>query len=161
MSNNYHIHPFLGVYNNGTYVAQPYAIGMVNWQPPINGFVNIATCFYFLHTHDSSGIIHVEDPNLNNIPITQSIYTLKNVLDVWGITADATHFGPFQGPVRVYTSGQVYRGDMNNGVVNASTYTFYGNDPTTVPLYSHEVIFVEVGPNYPAALPNVSFYTEF
>lgn len=161
MSNNYHIHVFLGVYDNGTYVAQPYGVGMVNPQSPIDGFVNFATCFYFLHTHDSSGIIHVEDPNPFNIPITQSIYTLKNVLDVWGITADANHFGPFQGPVRVYTSGQVYRGDMNHGVVNASTYTFYSNDANTVPLDSHEVIFVEVGPNFPASLPNVSFYTEF
>ncbi|MBV8639104.1 MAG: hypothetical protein JO322_13580 [Candidatus Eremiobacteraeota bacterium] len=161
MSNKYHVHVFLAVYNNGTYVAQPYAVGMVNPQPAVAGFVNEANCFYYLHTHDSSGIIHVEDPNPNNIPTTQSIFTLRNVLDVWGISADSNHFGPFQGPVRVYTSGQVYRGGGNNAIVNASTYMFYGNDPTTIPLYSHEVMFVEVGPNYPAALPNVHFYTAF
>jgi hypothetical protein len=26
---------------------------------------------------------------------------------------------------------------------------------------AHEVIFYEVGPNYPAQLPNVSFYMEY
>lgn len=162
MSNNYHIHIFLGVYNNGTLMAVPPGTGMVNPQPPDpTGFVNFANCFYHLHTHDSSGIVHVEDTNPNNVPNTTSIFTLKTYLDIWGVTADANHFGPFKGPVRVFTSGQVYRGNMNNGVVSASTLTFYGNDPTNVPLYSHELIFVEVGPNYPASLPNVAFYTQF
>ncbi len=159
MSNNYHIHIFLGVYDNGTLMALPVGTGMDNPAPNTTGFVNSATCFYHLHTHDASGIVHVEDPS--HAAVTQSVYTLKTYLDIWGITADANHFGPFQGPVRVYTSGQVYRGNSNNGVVNATTYTFYGNDPTNVPLYSHEVIFVEVGPNFPSALPNVSFYTAF
>jgi hypothetical protein len=160
MPDNYHVHLFLGVYNNGTLMALANGTGMVNPQPPDRtGFVNFANCFYFLHTHDSSGIVHIEDNQ--NVPGTQSIFTLKTYLDIWGITADSNHFGPFTGPVRVFTSGQVYRGNMNNGVVSASTYTFYGTDPTNIPLYSHEVIFVEVGPTYPASLPNVSFYTQF
>ncbi len=158
MPNNYHVHVFLGVYNNGQLMAVPTGTGMLNPPKPIDGFVNSADCFYYLHTHDSSGIIHIESPL--NVSTKQSVYTLKTYLDIWGITADANHFGPFQGPVRVFTSGQVFRGDMNHGVVNATNYTYYGPDPTNVPLYSHEVIFIEVGPSYPA-LPNVSFYTEF
>ncbi len=158
MPTTYHVHIFLGVYNNGTLMALPIGTGMVNPGTPVSGFLNTAQCFYFTHTHDSSGIVHIESNQ--NVAVTKSIYTLKTYLDIWGITADANHFGPFQGPVRVFTSGQVYRGNMNNGLVTANNYTYYGSDPSSVPLYSHEVIFVEVGPNYPA-LPNVSFYTNF
>ncbi len=157
MPNAYHIHVFLGVYDNGTYVALPYGTGMVNPQPPVNGFVGSAQCFYYNHTHDSSGIIHIEDPDLTGAPISQSLYTLKTYLDIWGVTADATHFGPFRGPVRVFTSGQVFL-PPGSAVVHASTYAFYGPNPTNIPLYSHEVIWVEVGPNFPASLPNIRFY---
>lgn len=158
MSDNYHVHAFVGVYNNGTLMALPAGVGMQNPQPPSNGFVDVASCFYHLHTHDSSGIIHIEDPDPSNVPVTQSLYSLKTFLDIWGVTADADHFGPFQGSVRVFTSGQTYRGNTNGNTVSADTLTFYGNNPNSVPLYSHEVIFIEVGPNYPASLPNVHFY---
>ena len=158
MSDNYHIHALIGIYNNGTLMALPAGVGMQNPQPPTNGFVDVASCFYHLHTHDQSGIVHIEDPNPANMPISASMYTLKTFLDTWGITADANHFGPFQGPVRVFTSGQVSRANSNGGTVTADTLTYYGNDPTSVPIYSHEVIFIEIGPSYPSSLPNVHFY---
>ncbi|HET9028679.1 MAG TPA: hypothetical protein VFN49_00755 [Candidatus Aquilonibacter sp.] len=158
MSNIYHIHSFLGVYVNGTLMALPAGIGMENAQPPQNGFVDAASCFYHLHTHDQSGLIHVEDPDPSNIPTTQSMYNLKTFLDIWGITADSNHFGPFTGPVRVFTSGAVYRGNNASYTTTADTLTFYGTDPNSVPLYSHEAIFIEVGPTYPSSLPNVKFY---
>lgn len=156
MSNNYHIHIFLGVYVNGQLMALPMAIGMENPGAPSSGFINTATCFYFIHTHDSSGIVHVEDPNPNNLAVTASMYTLQDVLDVWGITASANNFGQFTGPVRVFTSGQTYDGQNTN--VPATSLTYWGNNPATVPLYSHEVIYVEVGPTWPTTLPNVVFY---
>jgi hypothetical protein len=156
MSNNYHIHIFLGVYVNGQLMALPMAIGMFNPGAPSSGFINTATCFYFIHTHDSSDIVHVEDPSPVQNPPTSTIFTLQNVLDVWGITASANNFGQFSGPVRVFTSGQVYDGQNTN--VPATSLTYWGNNPATVPLYSHEVIYVEVGPTYPTTLPNVVFY---
>ena len=161
MSNNYHVHFFLGLYVNGTQYAIPSGLGMKNSQPPVNGFVNSAQCFYHIHTHDSSGIIHVEDPNTTSLPVTATKFTAKTLFDIWGITVNSNQFGPFSGPVRVFTSGQQYRGDQNNGKVSASTLTFWGSDANSIPIYSHELIFIEVGPNYPASLPNVSFYTEF
>ncbi|HTV93877.1 MAG TPA: hypothetical protein VMG98_14290 [Verrucomicrobiae bacterium] len=161
MSNNYHIHVFLGVYVNGTQMALPIAIGMQNPGAASDGFIDTASCFYHIHTHDSSGLVHVEDPNPNNIPITGTMYTLQNVLDVWGITASANNFGQFSGPVEVFTSGQVFRGDdANSGVVPATDLTYWGSNPNTVPLYSHEYIVVEVGPTYPTSLPGVFFYIE-
>ena len=170
MSNNYHIHVFVGIIVNGVQkvvggagYAMPIAVGMVKpgAAGPPGKFINAAHCFYFIHTHDSSGIIHVESTNPGGVPITSSIYTLKNLLDIWGITVDRTHVGPFAGPVVVLTSGQTYRGDQNGGVVPSNTYTFYGGDPNGIPLFSHEVIWLIVGPTYPASLDGVSFYTEF
>jgi hypothetical protein len=164
MSNNYHIHVWLGLWVNGQEVALPMGAGMVNPGPAVSGFINTATCFYHIHTHDQSGIVHVEDPDPQGVPITQSLYTLKDFFDIWGITVNANQFGPYTGPVRVFTSGQIYRGDdaSSNFVTPASSLTYYGNDPSTVPAYSHEVIDVEVGPTYPTTpLPNVQFYLEF
>ena len=156
MPENYHVHAFVGLYVNGTLTALPAGIGMQNPQPPQGGFVNTASCFYELHTHDQSGLLHIEDPNPNNVPITQSLYTFKTFLDIWGITADANHFGPYTGAVRVFTSGQAAR---TSATVTADTLQYYGSDPNSIPLYSHQVIFIEVGPAYPA-MPNVYFYEQ-
>ncbi|HEX8806838.1 MAG TPA: hypothetical protein VF741_07805 [Candidatus Aquilonibacter sp.] len=161
MSNNYHIHVFLAVYVNGTLMALPTAIGMENPGAASAGFVNSATCFYHIHTHDSTDLIHVEDPDPSGTPITETLHTLQHVLDIWGITTDANHFGPFTGSVEVFTSGQVYRGDQNNQVTPASDLTYWGTNAATVPLYSHEYIVVEVGPTYPTSLPDISFYLEY
>jgi hypothetical protein len=165
MSNNFHIHVYLGVFVNGTQVALPHGVGMYQPGSPVNGFVNTASCFYHIHVHDQSGIVHVEDPNNGVVsdPPTGTKYTVQNLLDEWGITADANHFGPFTGPVRVFTSGQVYRGNDCNPqcITPATDLTYYGNNPTAIPFYSHEVIFVEVGPTWPTTLPNVDFYLQF
>lgn len=156
MPTNYHVHPLLALYVNGTQIALPRGLGMQNpGAPDASGFINTATCFYYLHTHDSSGILHIEDPSTT--PISQSLYTLKTFLDIWGITAGPNNFGPFNGPVRVFTSGSTMQAALT---VNASQLSFYGTDPNQVPLYSHEYIVVEVGPTYPATLPNVQFYEE-
>ncbi len=161
MSNNYHIHIFLAVYVSGQLMALPSAIGMENPGAASAGFINTATCFYHIHTHDSTDLVHVEDPDPNNIPITGTLYTLQQVFDIWGITTDANHFGPFTGPVEVFTSGQVYRGDQNNQVTPASDLTYWGQNAATVPMYSHEYVVVEVGPTYPTSLPDISFYLEY
>jgi hypothetical protein len=161
MSNNYHIHVFVGFFINGVQYAMPIALGMVNPAAPVNGYVSSATCFYHIHTHQSSGVVHIEDPDPSGAPRTASLYTLKDFFDVWGITVDRSHVGPFSGPLLVVTSGQVYTGSQNNGVVPSSTYHFYGGDPNAIPLYSHEVIWLLVGPNYPPSLDGVSFYTQY
>ncbi len=158
--NNYHVHFFLGLWVNGSPVAIPSGVGMFLPGPPVNGFVDTASCVYYIHTHDSSGIIHIEDPDPAGTPITQSIYTLKQFFDEWGITVNANQVGPFTGPVRVFTSGPVYRGGIPSQTTPASDLTFYGTDATTVPLYSYELIYIEVGTTFPPTLPNVRFYEE-
>lgn len=162
MSNIYHVHVFFGVYVNGTYLATPDTIGMFDPIPePKSHFTNKAQCYYDVHTHDASGIVHVESTDPNHIPVTGTVFNVRQLFDEWGISVSANNFGPFNGPVRVITSGQIYRGGPGNGVVYRSSYTQWTGDPNAVPLYSHEVLFYEVGPKYPSVLPNIIFYSEY
>lgn len=173
MSNNYHVHFYLGVFVNGSQVALPGGVGMENpgafgSGPPgyaYPGFINSATCFYGIHVHDRSGIVHVESTDPTGTKITGSIYTLQDLFDIWGITVNSLQFGNFTStsPLEVFTSGQVFRGYCSSEAtctIPATDLTYYGDDPSTIPIYSHEVVFVEVGPPYPKTLPNVDFYME-
>jgi hypothetical protein len=161
--NGYHIHAFLGVFVNGKPAALPWGVGMMDpSQPDARGFVETAGCYYYTHIHDSSGILHVEDINTQKATVQASLHTLGNFIDVWGITVNANQFGPFKGPVRIYTSGPQFRGGGGaNLITQASTLKLYTGDPHNIQIYSHEVIFVEVGPTFLTSLPNVAFYIEY
>jgi hypothetical protein len=42
-------------------------------------------CIYSLHTHDTSGIVHIESPDNRS-------YTLGNLFDIWGQRLSTTQF---------------------------------------------------------------------
>jgi len=153
--NNFHVHAFLGVLVNGNWLAIPYGVGMNEPQPPVSGFVNEANCFYYLHTHDSSGYIHQESPS--TAPLSSSLFTLGNVLDVWGQPLSSNNFASWTGLVRVFYGAVPLR------TLEVKSYSEFTGDPHTLKLYSHEAIWIEVGPPYveAAQLPPVEFYTEY
>ena len=62
-----HIHPHLSIIYNNFSLTAPAQIGIEN------------TCLYGLHTHDTSGTIHVESPIVAN-------YTLGEFFDIWNKT---------------------------------------------------------------------------
>lgn len=62
----FHIHAHLSLYIDGQAVAIPQGIGIA---PD-------GSCFYWLHTHDASGVIHIEAP-------ANRTFTLGNFLDIW------------------------------------------------------------------------------
>ena len=180
MSSNYHVHFFVGVFYNGSEVALPAGLGMVNPGPPtqtINGIPNqswVADCFYEIHVHDNSGMVHVESQNNGNTcgpdngnsapPCNYSIYKFGTFLDIWGVSVGPTNFGPLQGPVQVYTQPNPpspYCTDPNQscGTVASNTLAFYSGDPHNIPIYSHTVIWIVVGTPPASGLPNV-FFTE-
>jgi hypothetical protein len=64
---DYHIHAHLTIYINGKQVAIPQGIGIAPDQ----------SCLYWLHTHTSDGVIHIEFPKQGNP-------TLGDFLDIWG-----------------------------------------------------------------------------
>lgn len=177
MSNNYHIHVFVGLYVNGTEVALPPAAGAVRPQLDANGdFVGNGTdfypCLYETHTHDSTGVVHVESVNggvVETVP-NDSKFILGQFFTVWGATlswggieGSLGQVGPYSGPMEVFTSGAQYRGDGTPGapVTAESTLQTYAGDPNQIPLWSHEVIWFLIGPNYPSQLPGISFDEQF
>jgi hypothetical protein len=67
----YHIHVHLSIYLNGTRLRVPADVGIggANLPAPL--------CMYALHTHDATGIIHVENP----VPRR---FTLGQFFMLWG-----------------------------------------------------------------------------
>jgi hypothetical protein len=187
MSNNYHVHAFLGLYVNGQEIAIPDGIGMVNpfgdfqgnnpsgpnYQPGCTdgapNFECYADWFYYVHSHDASGIIHMEAPTpvcggwqQPPAPACPTIFTLGNVLDVWGITISPNNFGPFTGPVTIYTSALGVFNPCSGSpcYTGSNTYRLYVGDPRSMPLNSHTVVWILVGSGNPtgSSLPNIQWY---
>ena len=116
----YHIHVHVSLYLDG----QP---------TPISAQVGIPTdgsCLYWLHTHDTTGVIHVESP-------TQRTYTFGQFLDLWG-----TQFLQLKYPNQlsqpdgwtVYVNGKLYKGNFRNIPLNAHTLITLGyNSPGMKP----------------------------
>jgi len=152
--NAYHVHAWLGIVNNGQQIAVPDGIGMYRLGPEVNGFENYAQCFYYIHTHDATGMIHVESPISASLLSAQ--YTLGNLLDIWGVNVDASDLGPYQGQVRAFIANAA-------GESYATNYIEYVGDLHNLLLGSHEAIWLEIGPGYelPPKLPAVRFYTEY
>jgi len=122
----YHIHSHLAIYVNGTAKAVPAGIGIVQpWQTEQlqdgSTFIDGGSKIYYLHTHDSSGVLHVESPN-------QNTYKLGQVFAEWNQPLSETQVGPATGSVIAYVNGEKYTGD-----------------PSQIPLTPHAVIQLDVG----------------
>ncbi len=104
-----HIHAHVTMYVNGTKTPIPANVGIA---PD-------SSCLYWLHTHDDSGVIHIEAPEGVSA-------TFGNFLDIWGQRfqqvgypsqlSDATGW-------QVYVNGKPFRGNFH-----------------TIPLQSHTLI---------------------
>jgi hypothetical protein len=120
----YHIHAHLQVYLDGTPRALPGAIGLVGpvaQQTPAGVFYGAQGCYYWLHTHASDGIIHIESP-------TPRIYTLGDFFDEWHQPLSATHVAGATGTVTAFVDGKRWP-----------------SDPRSIPLRPHAVIQLDVG----------------
>jgi hypothetical protein len=76
----YHVHPWLRIWIEGKNVTIPAAIGMKGafQATTVNGIptYGASTCYEPLHTHDDTGIIHIESESDTN-------YTLGDFFNVW------------------------------------------------------------------------------
>jgi hypothetical protein len=89
-------------------------------------------CYYWLHTHDASGIIHVESP-------AQRVFTLGQLFDVWGQPLARTGVATYPTTdLTVLVDGQTWDGD-----------------PRDVVLGAHTQVVLELGRTVPA--PELSF----
>jgi hypothetical protein len=105
----YHIHTHLQVFVDGKQMTIPYGIGIVppyQLQQAQDGtpFVGGGSKFYFLHTHDESGVIHVESPS-------EQQYNLGNLFDLWKQPLSSTDIAGHQGKVTIFVDGKPYTGD--------------------------------------------------
>ncbi|HEY9180395.1 MAG TPA: hypothetical protein VIO32_06720 [Candidatus Baltobacteraceae bacterium] len=113
-----HIHSHLQIFNRGRNVEVPAQIGIM----PIAG------CLYWLHTHDTDGIIHIESPVMRS-------FTLGQFFDIWGENLSSTQAASVRAPrghaLRVSVNGRLWRGN-----------------PRSIPLRDHEEIVIQNGPPY-------------
>lgn len=129
----YHIHAHLAIYNGGSAQPVPAGIGIPGPQQTQNGFVLGGKCLYWLHTHDQTGIIHIESP-------VQRVYTLGNFFDIWGKQLSSTQVGGARGQVTVFVNGKRVPGD-----------------PRAIKLQPHTVIQLDIGtavPPHPYTFPS-------
>lgn len=90
-----HMHSILSIDVRGTAIHVPGGIGIV----VVGGN---PVCFYWLHTHDDSGTIHVEAP--------MGTFTLADFFAVWGQPLSSTRIGRFTGRVVAKVNGAPYSG---------------------------------------------------
>jgi hypothetical protein len=125
----YHIHAHLAVYVNGAQRTVPDGIGIpggtATQQPAGGPYVSTGTCFYWLHTHDQSGVIHIESP-------VQKFYTLGDFFGVWGQPLTTDRVGSAKGTLTVYVNG-----------------TRHAGDPASITLNAHTLIQIDVGKDVP------------
>jgi hypothetical protein len=109
-----HIHQHLDLYVDGRKVLVPAGIGI----DPAVGYAP-------LHTHDPSGVIHVESPTVRS-------YTLGEFFAVWGVRITPSCLGGYCAgggrQLRLFVDGRAYRGD-----------------PTTLVLAPHQELVVAFG----------------
>ncbi len=78
-----HVHPWLQIFINTSTgnvgVSVPTAVGILDPQIT-NGDATGGSCFEPMHTHDSSGIIHIEAGSVSNQ------YTLDAFFTIWKVT---------------------------------------------------------------------------
>jgi hypothetical protein len=116
-----HIHAHLALFFKGEQIGIPCGIGIVKPFRIENGFVGIGSGFYWLHTHDATGIIHIESPDARS-------YTLGNFFDIWGEPLSARGAAGLDGAVCAFVDGKLYVGD-----------------PRAIVFTAHRQITLEVG----------------
>jgi hypothetical protein len=113
-----HIHEHLDVFVNGHHVTVPALVG-IDQQA---GFLTE------LHTHDASGIVHVESP----VP---KAFTLGQFFCEWGVKLNASCLGPYRGKLAWWVNGERRQGNPAQLVLqpHQEIVIAAGTPPTTVP----------------------------
>jgi hypothetical protein len=94
----YHIHVHLDIYVKGVHVAVPALVGI----DVVDEFLTV------LHTHDPSGVVHIESAN-------PAPYSLGKFFGVWGVRLNSTCIGRYcTGPkaqLHAYLGGKPVKGN--------------------------------------------------
>ena len=139
-----HIHSHLDVFVNGKPTSVPGGIGIQINVPgvqhgqspdgtPAYGGINVCArpCIAALHTHDDSGVMHIESKQ----PRT---YTLGEFFTEWNVPLNARCVGGYCRPhnaIRVYVDGKPYTGNPAKLVLKnlEEIAVVIGSPPATIP----------------------------
>jgi hypothetical protein len=120
-----HIHQHIDIYIGGHHLIVPQGIG----------FGPNASFLSAIHTHDTSGIIHVESPTVRT-------YTLGEFFDVWGVLFTKQCLGEYctnaQRTLKVFVNGTPVAGDPSRLVLESHqeivvTYDMPAEMPKPIP----------------------------
>ena len=121
-----HIHMHLDIYLKGAQVNLP----------ANQGISQANQCLYWIHTHDTTGVIHIEAP----ARAASRQFTLGDAFDVWSAKLDSQNVGslavPKDGSLVAFINGKAFTGN-----------------PRSIPLNSHDEIVLEITPGAPGQLP--------
>lgn len=116
----YHIHAHVSIYINGKLSQIPQYVGIAS----------DGSCFYWLHTHDTTGVIHIESP-------TQKNYTLGNFFDEWSQRFSSLGYPSeldLTSGWQVWVNGRLYSGDFHSIQLTAhELITLAYNSPNAKP----------------------------
>jgi hypothetical protein len=125
-----HIHVHLTLIADGQQRAIPIAVG-VGDPFIIQSFVVAAGCYYWLHTHDGTGIVHVEAP-------VTTTFNLGQFFAIWGEPLSSDNVAGFTGTVTAYVDSTLYTGDL--GAIDFQEHRqitlIVGTVPDTIPVYA-------------------------
>ena len=112
----FHVHAHMDIFVNDQHVGIPAQIGITN------------SCLYWLHTHTSDGIIHIESP-------TEREFTIGQFLDIWKSTSKTSTI-PGNDPI-IFVNGNLLSTKLNNTAMNAhdEIVLVYGNVPQNMPTF--------------------------
>lgn len=119
----FHIHSHLDIFINGKPFTIPAQIGIIPGK-----------CFYWLHTHDESGVIHIESPVSRN-------YTLGQFFDIWDQKFNNTQLfdngANGNNTLTVYVNGSKIPSGTNYRDIKLHAHDeiaiVYGTPPSTIP----------------------------
>lgn len=109
-----HYHAHVSLFVEAERVAIPPAVGVVD-PVIVDGFVENGSCLYWMHTHDGTGLVHIEPP-------VEGDYTLGQLFDVWGHPLASDVVADFAGELSVFVDGQRYSGDVRDIVLTSGMH---------------------------------------
>ena len=120
-----HIHAHLDIIVNGTAYTIPSDVGRIPGQ-----------CIYWLHTHNDSGIVHIESPEIRNFTLGEFFDILGKTFNNSKIFDNIVSEGD-NSTLNVYVNGKKVSvdGNFRNTTINAhdEISIIYGTAPESIP----------------------------
>lgn len=118
----YHVHAHVSIYINGQPATIPAGIGIDQTNQP-------QVCYYWLHTHNPDGVIHIEAPGPNNFVLGTFFDEWKQKFSQLGYPQQLDQAG-----WTAYVNGKPYNGDFRNITLTSHTLiTLAYNSPNVKP----------------------------